>query len=292
MIKCHLCGNENLKLAYSLKICKIYRCPKCKLVFTDQKSLKHKQGKEMYSAEYFTKTHPNFFKESSVDYPKYLRKSKKLQNFLKELKLLKRHKPNGTLLDIGCATGVFLDMARKEGFQTYGVELSDYAAKYAKEKFKLNVFNGKLEDAKFKKKSFEVITMWDFIEHVPNPVAILSKAKELLKDDGILFILTTNDDCFMCKTADKIYRWSFGLVSKPAELVHPIHHITHFSKKTLLSMLHKVGLRPVYIAGSEIPLDNVEGSFLTKTMAAAVYSLAWVFNSPFEIKTIVRKNPS
>ncbi len=289
MIKCHICGNQDAKLAYSLKLCKIYRCQKCNALFTDQDSLRHKQGKDMYSAEYFTETHPNFFKESSADYQKHLGKSKKLQAFLRELKILKRHKPKGKLLDIGCATGVFLDMAQKEGFDAYGVELSDYASKYAEEKFKLNVFNGKLEDSKFKKKMFDVITMWDFIEHVPDPVGILKKARELLKDDGIIVIQTTNDDSFMCKAADAIYKITGGLISKPSELVHPIHHITHFSRKTLLNMIKNVGLKPVHIETSEIPLDNVEGSSVLKAAVAVVYAIAWALNSPFEIKVIAKK---
>src|SRR3989338_5389178 len=68
MIKCNLCGNEDVKIKYSLELCKIYMCPNCNLVFTDQGSLKYKQGKEMYSADYFQITHPNFFRESGIDY--------------------------------------------------------------------------------------------------------------------------------------------------------------------------------------------------------------------------------
>lgn len=292
MIQCNLCGNEEVKLQYSLELCKIYKCPKCSLVFTDQESLKHKQGKDMYGEDYFTVTHPNFFRESSVDYPKYIKKSNKLQAFLKEAKKLSKYKPKGNLLDIGCATGVFLDMARKEGFNVSGVELSEYAAKYAKEKFNLNVFNGKLEESKFKKGAFDVITMWDFIEHVTDPGSILSKAKELLKEDGIIVIQTTNDDCFMCRMADFIYKLSNGLISKPASLVHPIHHVTHFSKKTLLRMLSKAGLRPVHVEYSEIPLENVEGSILMKSAVFGVYAAAWLLNSPFEVKVITKKSPS
>ena len=292
MIKCHLCGNDKIRLKYSLELCKIYQCQHCKLVFTDQKSLKHKQGKDMYSEDYFTVTHPNFFKASGVDYPKYLKNSKKLQTFLREVKILKKHKPNGKLLDIGCATGVFLDMAKKEGFDTFGVELSEYAAKHAAEKFKLNVFNGKLEDSKFKKESFDVITMWDFIEHVPDPVSILKKARELLKDDGIMVIQTINDDSLMCKMADKIYKYTNGKISKPAALVHPIHHITHFSKRTLFHMLHNVNLKPVHVEYSEIPLDNVEGSLITKVAVVGIYTAAWLVNSPFEMKVVVKKTQS
>lgn len=290
MIKCNLCGNKEVKIKYSLELCQIYKCPNCCLVFTDQESLKCKQGKEMYSQNYFQITHPNFFRESGVDYAKYLKRSKKLNTFLKEAKTLRKYKPGGVLLDIGCATGVFLDMARKEGFNVYGVELSDYAAKYAKEKFNLKIFNGKLEDSKFKKGMFDVITMWDFIEHVPDPSSILSKAKELLKDDGIIVIQTVNDDCFMCNMADKIYKFSNGSISKPASLVHPIHHITHLSKKTLFKMLHKSGLKPVHVESSEIPLDNVEGGLIMRAAVATIYTIAWLLNSPFEIKVIIRKN--
>ena len=288
MKKCNLCG-KNADLAYRLTSENIFKCKNCGLVFTDTDSIKQENSREMYEKDYFTTTHPNFFRECSKDYPKYMGKSSKLQRFHKTLMTLKRFKPGGRILDIGCATGVFLDMAKKEGYKPQGLDISKYASEYAKSNFNVDVFTGYLENAPFPKKSFDIITMWDFIEHVNDPKATLKKAASLVKEDGIILILTTNEYSLMCWLGNLMYKCSFGIIKKPAELIHPVHHITHFSEKTLKRMLHEAGLKPVYMKKSEMPLQNVEGNILIKATVAMLYIFAWIIRKPHEIQVIARK---
>lgn len=291
MKKCNLCG-KTAGIAYRLKDETILKCSNCGLLFTDADSIKSDKKNEMYEKDYFTTTHPNFFKECSRDYPKFMKKSSKLRRFHNTLLLLKKFKPGGSILDIGCATGVFLDMAKKEGYRPQGLDISKYASEYAKKNFGIEVFTGYLEKAPFPKKRFDIITMWDFIEHVNDPKATLKKAASLVKDDGLIFILTTNEDSLMCWLADLAYKCSFGMIKKPVELVHPVHHITHFSENTLIRMLHEAGLKPIYRKKSEMPLQNVEGNIIIKATVAMLYAFAWIIRKPHEIQVIARKNES
>ena len=98
---------------------------------------------------------------------------------------------NGTHLDVGCSTGYFLDVSSDKGFLTYGVELSEESVKKINPKHK-NIFQGTLENSNFSNNFFDLVTMYDFIEHVIDPNLTIKIASEKIKSDGI-FVLTTPD---------------------------------------------------------------------------------------------------
>jgi len=100
----------------------------------------------------------------------------------------------GRLLDAGCGPGfVVKNISAFEGWEVYGCEISPAAVNYAKEKLGLeNVVSGNISDAGFEEESFDIITMWDVIEHIPDPGPFLSGLNRLLKKNGILFVHTPN----------------------------------------------------------------------------------------------------
>ncbi len=98
----------------------------------------------------------------------------------------------GTVLDIGCATGEFLDAMRERGWATVGVELSEYAAAYAREQLNLDVRTGTLTSADFPTSSFDVVTMWDVLEHVVDPKETLKEIVRILKPNGLFVAMTPN----------------------------------------------------------------------------------------------------
>ncbi|MGH2541897.1 MAG: class I SAM-dependent methyltransferase [Ardenticatenaceae bacterium] len=100
----------------------------------------------------------------------------------------------GRLLDVGCATGIFLEGMRRFGWDVQGVEPSSYAARYARERFGLPVFEGHLEEAPLQARSFDVITLWDVLEHVHEPREVLARIHELLRAGGLLVMSLPNPD--------------------------------------------------------------------------------------------------
>jgi 2-polyprenyl-3-methyl-5-hydroxy-6-metoxy-1,4-benzoquinol methylase len=101
---------------------------------------------------------------------------------------------SGRLLDMGCGLGFFLKaMAPYANWGAYGCEISPAAVRYAREKLGLqNVICGRLEDADFPQSSFDVITMWDVIDHILRPDLLLKRCHALLREGGICFIRTPN----------------------------------------------------------------------------------------------------
>jgi 2-polyprenyl-3-methyl-5-hydroxy-6-metoxy-1,4-benzoquinol methylase len=101
---------------------------------------------------------------------------------------------SGRLLDMGCGLGFFVKAAEQvPNWEVYGREISPAAARYARETLGLrNVRSGRLEEADRPRHSFDIITMWDVLEHVPDPNPLLRHCQELLREDGICFIRTPN----------------------------------------------------------------------------------------------------
>ena len=92
------------------------------------------------------------------------------------------------LLDIGCAGGAFPVAARDLGFDPVGVEPSRWLADYGRRTYGLDIRNGILQEGMFPGDSFDVVTLWDVIEHVPDPHQLLTLVNSLLKPGGLLLV--------------------------------------------------------------------------------------------------------
>lgn len=115
----------------------------------------------------------------------------KMATFGLHLSLLARLGKQGRLLDVGCATGYLLEAAQARGWAPYGVEYAAWSAAIAQKKFgREAIFNGTLEQCSFPANFFDAIVMSDLIEHVRRPQETLFKARTLLKDEGLLLIVT------------------------------------------------------------------------------------------------------
>ncbi|MCI0372687.1 MAG: class I SAM-dependent methyltransferase [candidate division NC10 bacterium] len=109
----------------------------------------------------------------------------------RKLRRVLRWRDGGRLLDIGCAKGEFLSVARRH-FDVQGVEVSPTALEWARATLGPRVFGGDLLEAKFPEASFDVITLFSTVEHLAEPVAVLRECRRLLRDGGVLVLKTPN----------------------------------------------------------------------------------------------------
>jgi 2-polyprenyl-3-methyl-5-hydroxy-6-metoxy-1,4-benzoquinol methylase len=137
--------------------------------------------------------------------------------------------PPGRLLDIGCNAGIFLDVAQRSGWKVEGIELSKWAAWEAKKRYGVRVKVSDFESVKYKSKYFDVITMWDVLEHYIDPVVALKKARKLLKDDGVIALSTINIDSWFSKILGRHWTWLIRI------------HLWYFTRDTLTKMMEKSG---------------------------------------------------
>ena len=136
---------------------------------------------------------------------------------------------NGKLLDIGCGNGEYLSMARQFGWDTYGIELNKKAVHIA-QSVGLRVKRGSAEDIGYEAGFFDVVRMWNVLEHVISPRRALSEAIRVLKKRGYLLVYVPNFDSLDRKYFDRYW----------ASLEVP-RHLHHFSAKSLESYLKKAG---------------------------------------------------
>jgi len=99
---------------------------------------------------------------------------------------------SGRALDVGCGNGSYLSYLKYHGWDVAGIEISDKAAKVARNTFGIDVFVGELGSAPWSAGSFDFISISHVVEHVADPVALLSRAAELLKEDGAIYVETPN----------------------------------------------------------------------------------------------------
>ncbi|MBU2575021.1 MAG: class I SAM-dependent methyltransferase [Elusimicrobia bacterium] len=152
--------------------------------------------------------------------------------FLNERKRIveKFKKPPGALLDLGCGTGGFLKVMARGGWKAQGIEKSDKIKKYSTEENK--IYCADLLDMKFDGGSFDVITLWQVLEHLSDPKKYLAEINRLLKEDGILVVSVPNIGSMQAK---------FG-ANKWFHLDVP-RHIWHFTPETVSELLRRAGFR-------------------------------------------------
>lgn len=102
----------------------------------------------------------------------------------------------GSLLDIGCSTGQFMRVTREHGWSVTGIELVDHAAEIARTRYQLDVRTGDLDNVPLPSQGFDIITMWDVLEHLHAPRRALEKIRDLLKPNGILAVGFPNLDSY------------------------------------------------------------------------------------------------
>lgn len=151
--------------------------------------------------------------------------------FKKHLTEINKYKKNGKLLDIGCYAGIFPTLAREEGFDVTGIEPSKWAASYAADKSKSLIFQGSWSEIKLKKNSFDVITMWDVIEHLEDPLGCLKAAYSWIKKGGALAVTTHDINSIMAKIMGNKYPWLMRF------------HLYHFDSKSLARIIEKAGFK-------------------------------------------------
>lgn len=151
----------------------------------------------------------------------------------------------GLILDLGCARGDFLAYASARGYRVLGVDLNPKLAAEARERG-FEVLTGDLRDLTGLP-AVDAVTMWDVIEHVDDPVAVLAACRDALRVGGLVFYHTGNADFQIPKA-----RWLLRLRPAGGPYLIPYQHISHFDPRSARAVFEAAGLTPtaVFFAGT------------------------------------------
>ena len=229
--KCPLCSFNKTNFYINHYNINFVRCLRCDLTYSE----KHpKNFNDFYDNE------PSFsFHASKFD---KIRKYRIKRFAVERIKILKKYKKKGSLLDFGCGTGWFLEEAKKH-YDVMGVEYSDIIRDWLKEKFNISTS----KDGKDIKKKFDIITAFDVIEHVPNPLNFLKDLKKKLKKNGIIFIYTPNIDSL-----------GFAYLKEKNNLLNP-HHLCYFNNKSFEFMCAKANMKVIETQYKGLDIGDIYG---------------------------------
>lgn len=202
------------------------RCRSCG--FVTFRDYDRGQLQEIYNDDYF----------AGSEYPDYVGQQDALRRSMRwHLKQMARYGPRrGSLLEVGCAYGLFLDEARAHFGLVAGVDICEAPTAYAREKLSLQARCGDFLRMDFGDQRFDTVCFWDTVEHLEAPEAYLEKATSLLAPGGMLFLTTGDIGSFNARLRGANWRQ-----------IHPPSHLHYFSRITVRRLLDRLGMEVVGI---------------------------------------------
>jgi SAM-dependent methyltransferase len=169
--------------------------------------------------------------------PQYVSQmASRVRTFSRSLERIERLKPErGRLLDVGTAAGAFLRAARDAGWDARGIEPNRWLAEWGHRKYGVDIQVGSIDDVPLPEAHFDVITLWDVIEHTPDPLHVLRRARRLLKQDGLLVINYPDIGSWIARAMGRT--WPF-LSSA---------HLYYFTRATMRAALKEAGFEPQHM---------------------------------------------
>jgi len=247
----------------------LYCCNACTHVFSAQKS---QSNDEIYSEEYFTDAHQNWFSNPNISLFRWI-----AQCIPTSAK---------SLIDVGCGSGQFLKYInkQKQGMHLVGIDI------VANENVEGIIFHRSDVLKANLLERFDVVVCQAVIEHVPDLSKFVSQISELCSDDGKVFIMTLNNNSLLYMTARLLNKFYISIAFNQ---LYSTHHVHHFTTKSLITALARGGLRTVAIRNHNIPLNAIDipatNLILRKILLVGVsilFFLGWLTNRCY-LQTVI-----
>lgn len=230
-IKCPFCKSKNIKLKNRNSESNLYKCKKCNSLFRKY----FLPVSTDYSSKYFIEDYKNQYGKTYEEDEENLKRLAK-----NRLEIIKNIKPAGKILDLGSAMGFFLKEASLNGYETEGIEISEYAANYCVKNLNLNVHNISLLDFEYKEKEYDIITAWYVLEHICDFDKLLKNILFSLKEGGIISLAMPNGNGISGKFNKNYFK------------IVPSDHAFETNPKALDNFLKKYSLKRMYLKNKSV----------------------------------------
>lgn len=227
-VACALCGSSERSTVFQEGAFSVVDCSACGLRYVTPRLEDADLIEQVYDASYWRSSAPR--ERGYADYvgddASYLR------TFELRERYVRRFRPApGRVLDVGCASGAFLRVMRARGWSVHGIEPSDPIRAVASRHL-----GAESVDADWDRcgSEFDLVTLWDVLEHAPDPVELLRRAAAALVPGGLVLVETQNVRSFAARVLGR--RWQH---------YKHLEHLVHFDPHTLARALSDAGLRPI-----------------------------------------------
>lgn len=260
-IRCCVCGNTDktaFKVKYQKETFAVVTCNTCNLHFIPP----YYRKKIKYG---------NYKDEKVTQAVRQGNNWVKVQRHKLRFDFIKKYKASGDLFDLGAGWGHFMLAGKELGYNVYGIEISEQPYLYSKNDLKLPVDHLDFFQMKEDKK-FDIVTLWDVLEHIDEADKFVEKIARVTKEDGILVLQVPQIDSYFAKKHKDNWKM-MGL-----------DHVNYFGKDTITQLLEKYGFKvekikssfelKLFLMYTVLPLlKRIKGSSKAKTTQEANYEI-------------------
>lgn len=238
---CPVCGSDEAQPHRVISdTIRIVRCRRCGLLYRRPRPA---DVASSYDAAYYSEDYEAHADGRGRNY--LADQDRLLASFDAHIAELERRSPPGRLLDVGCALGFLLEAARRRGWRVSGMDFSAFAVDYAQRTFHVPVQRGHVNEISFAPAAFDVITAFEYIEHVEDPVRVLQHLRPWLRRDGLLVMTTPNAASWRARRHPET---CVGFLEE--------RHLSYFTPSTMRRLLTLAGFRLLELR-TDIPVVSM-----------------------------------
>lgn len=270
---CTVCGAESIRKG-KIDESNLYRCPSCRHCFTEIDSIR---VHEKYDACYFDQDHRNWFNNPN------------LPLFKKLARIINKDKPDGSVIDLGCGNGDFLNYLRKSNPQLSLTGIDLIANKEAEE---IHFISGNILTAKLEQR-YDVIVCLAVIEHVTGLRLFMQKVLDMCRPGGLIIIMTINDNGLLYGLARLMKNFKYTI---PYRRLYDKHHVNHFNVASLRCLAQLNGLSVIdtlrhntVISAIDVPSSSRLARTFLKTAGAGIFCISKMIGGTYQQTIICRK---
>lgn len=273
---CNLCGAERPRLRHRKFDLNISTCETCGLVYAGPLRLSREETWTRYSPAYFHDEYlPSFgVTDGTFDLSAFDARYARTMGFIRP------YRQRGTLLEVGSGAGFFLKAAERDGWSVMGLEVMSAGVEFSRTRLGLNVVPAAIEDAALPTEGYDIVAVFEVIEHLSDPKTMLGRIRALLRPGGCLAITTPN-----------VAALSHRILGREWAVLSPAEHLYYFSETTLSAMLDQAGFVDVRFDRHYAGAGRYETMLPTHTHAPSVWRARMYANlvrrcGPFALRQI------
>jgi 2-polyprenyl-3-methyl-5-hydroxy-6-metoxy-1,4-benzoquinol methylase len=230
-ISCLICNSSLLNILNDFKEAHLCQCHSCGFVFS----------KAIPTADELEKHYEGYSRNDYLSPITILR----YNELLDKMEIFRK---TNRLLDVGCGIGYFLEVAKERGWEVYGTEYTDEAIEICSKK-EISIKKGPLNAQQYKPESFDIITSFEVIEHINNPIQELAHFNKILRKGGLVYLTTPNFNSLL----------RYWLKDKYNVICYP-EHLSYYTPKTLKKLFTISGFKTLKIETTGISLTRFKTS--------------------------------
>ena len=228
---CLICNNQSLKALKGYEKDYLVKCNNCGFVFSEKIPTKQE----------ISNVYDGYGRNDYLSPITIKRYNELLDKF-------EKYRKTNNILDIGCGIGYFLEQAKKRGWNVYGTEYSDKSVAICREKG-INIFKGSITDSDYSPEMFDVLTSFEVIEHINNPLQEIPIYKKILRKGGLFYLTTPNFNSLE----------RYFLKEKYNAIAYP-EHLSYYTPKTIKYLFTNNNFDKIKIETTGISLSRIKMS--------------------------------